>query len=142
MIELERWIKVTGSGKVFRQICSENRQRLVFRRRDFSHVMSLELLQCCIPPSPLFIVTLRLLRYPISLIHWPPRPSDLYPPLGRILGHFPGPVSVTILLSSNWASPHVQLGKLGNFWDGRMCLNIDCGPQCPSRLLMIKFGQI
>ena len=94
------------------------------------------------PPSPLFIVTLRLLRYPISLIHWPPRPSDLYPPLGRILGHFPGPVSVTILLGSNWASPHVQLGKLGNFWDGRMCLNIDCGPRCPSRLLMIKFGQI
>ena len=55
----------------------------VFRHRNLSSVMSLESLQCDISFST---VTLRLLWSPISLIHWPPRPSDLYPPPGRILG--------------------------------------------------------
>ena len=115
MIELERWIKVTGSGRVFHQICLENRHGGRFQTQEFVQCYEFGIIAVLHPISPLFIVTLRLLRYPISLIHWPPRPSDLYPPLGRILGHFPGPVSVTILLGSNWASPHVQLGKLGNF---------------------------
>ena len=102
-------------------------------RRDLSDAMGSELLH----PSPFSTGTLRLLPTPISLIHWPPRPSDLYPPQAGSsrtfsrprFRHHPG---------LQLGIPVGEVGKLLGTAGWKNVLEYWLW----TALLMIKFGQI
>ena len=70
-------------------------------------------------------------RYPISLIHWPPRPSDLLPPSRQDPRTFSRPGFRHHRTLQLEGIPPSAVGEveqpLGTAPDGEMCLNIDCG---------------